>query len=218
MFRRLWDKETVVLDLMFGTAPSTLQKAGGKRARRQSDYNNFFIEIVPVPPTRFRPASIMGDKQFEHPQNTHLTNILKTNIRLLEVIKPQQRASAPQVFDLSRAVQTVTQLQVDVNCLIDSTQNKDAAQALPAGIKQVLEKKEGLFRKHMMVKKKKKISLNFYVRPTCRASVSTMPPVRSFLPTPTSRPARSVFPWSLQRSSPTPSPSPSTTSNCCARL
>jgi DNA-directed RNA polymerase I subunit RPA1 len=44
------------------------------------------------------------------------------------------------------------ELQLAVNCLFDTTQNRDASRTLPPGVKQRLEKKEGLFRKHMMVR------------------------------------------------------------------
>jgi hypothetical protein len=37
-----------------------------------------------VPPTRFRPASKLGDAVFENPANVHLTNILRANARIIE--------------------------------------------------------------------------------------------------------------------------------------
>ena len=43
------------------------------------------------------------------------------------------------------------QLQESVNTYMDSS--KDRRKAPPSGIKQILEKKEGLFRKHMMGKR-----------------------------------------------------------------
>jgi len=51
---------------------------------RESDYNQFFLEVIPVSPTRYRPPSKLGDQIFENPQNLHLTNILNANIRILE--------------------------------------------------------------------------------------------------------------------------------------
>ena len=44
------------------------------------------------------------------------------------------------------------ELQATVNCLFDSSKASGAGE-MPAGIRQVLEKKEGLFRKHMMGKR-----------------------------------------------------------------
>ncbi|CAI2197020.1 9708_t:CDS:2, partial [Funneliformis geosporum] len=38
--------------------------------------NMFFIDVVAVPPTRFRPANIVHDKTMENPQNEHLIRIL----------------------------------------------------------------------------------------------------------------------------------------------
>ena len=58
---------------------------------------------------------------------------------------------AVQASNLQRFINAYMELQGAVNCLFDSNQNKDASRSLPAGVKQRLEKKEGLFRKHMMV-------------------------------------------------------------------
>jgi DNA-directed RNA polymerase I subunit RPA1 len=44
------------------------------------------------------------------------------------------------------------ELQSAVNCLFDSSKSGSSAE-MPQGIKQILEKKEGLFRKHMMGKR-----------------------------------------------------------------
>jgi len=55
-----------------------------RKPKRESDYRSFFFEVVPVPPTRFRPASKLGDSVFENPANVHLTNILKANMRVVE--------------------------------------------------------------------------------------------------------------------------------------
>ena len=55
-----------------------------RKPKRDSDYRSFFFEVVPVPPTRFRPASKLGDSVFENPANVHLTNILKANMRVVE--------------------------------------------------------------------------------------------------------------------------------------
>lgn len=55
----------------------------------------------------------------------------------------------------NRLMNAFVTLQNDVNAFIDSTKNQNApAGKIPnPGIKQALEKKEGLFRKHMMGKR-----------------------------------------------------------------
>jgi hypothetical protein len=55
---------------------------------------------------------------------------------------------------LGALLDALIQLQVDVNSYVDSSKNPTPVKQgklPPAGVKQGLEKKEGLFRKHMMV-------------------------------------------------------------------
>ncbi|KAF9107262.1 hypothetical protein BGX29_006781 [Mortierella sp. GBA35] len=121
----------------------------------------FFLEILPVAPTRFRPASVMGDKLFENPQNEHLGKILNTCERIRDLTATEKTDKAdpskiarPNAFKY--LIDAWIQLQHDVNSLIDSTKNPTimrGGKLPPAGIRQGLEKKEGLFRKHMMGKR-----------------------------------------------------------------
>lgn len=53
----------------------------------------FFMDVISVPPSRFRPAATMGDQKFENPQNGLLNAILRqslvvksTNDRLLRMM------------------------------------------------------------------------------------------------------------------------------------
>ena len=68
----------------------------------------------------------------------------------------------------ARAISTWIDLQTTVNCYIDSSKDPSAAAAntIPNGIRQLLEKKEGIFRKHMMGKR-----VNF----ACRSVISPDP-------------------------------------------
>ncbi|KAJ8584792.1 beta and beta-prime subunits of DNA dependent RNA-polymerase [Rhizopogon salebrosus TDB-379] len=124
----------------------------------------FFMEVIPVPPTRFRPPATMGDTLFEHPQNEMLAKVLNTSYKLRDINADLQAASAKGsgVDDtarrrvLSALFEALVQLQVDVNSFIDSNKNPAPVRngkLPPAGVKQGLEKKEGLFRKHMMGKR-----------------------------------------------------------------
>lgn len=122
----------------------------------------FFMEVISVTPTRFRPPAKLGDTLFEHPQNELLTRMLNTSYRLRDLNTELYAASVknPEYDeDIRRSVlqnllNTLVQLQIDVNSFIDSSKNpQPVRQGMlpPAGIKQGLEKKEGLFRKNMMV-------------------------------------------------------------------
>ncbi|KAI8923925.1 hypothetical protein BC831DRAFT_513816 [Entophlyctis helioformis] len=155
----LWKREQTILDVLYGTP----QKDG----TRVSSPDIFFQDVVSVPPNRFRPLSKMGDMMYEHPQNIHLTEIIKSNhaiqdLQLQEREALSQLAGAdPKLLQLRRAeylkrtVESWIKLQQSVNYLIDSSKAPLAAGGKPAppGVRQILEKKEGLFRKHMMGKR-----------------------------------------------------------------
>ncbi|CEH13852.1 beta and beta-prime subunits of dna dependent rna-polymerase [Ceraceosorus bombacis] len=167
-----------------GAAPGT-QIAGG--GNRNAVFDNgasadvFFMDVVAVAPTRFRPASKMGDVVHENPQNALLSKILQTSFAVRdnsaalsqlyekgpeelerggdEVLraKDAQRDWRTRANAASDALMgSVLQLQVDVNSFIDSSKNPAPlaqGRVHPPGVKQALEKKEGLFRKHMMGKR-----------------------------------------------------------------
>jgi DNA-directed RNA polymerase beta' subunit len=118
---------------------------------------------VPVSPTRFRPPAKMGETLFENPHNELLTKMLTTSYRLRDLNAELRAASAKTSTTdddtrrklLGVLLETLVQLQVDVNSFVDSGKNTTRSRngkLPPPGIKQVLEKKEGLFRMHMMVR------------------------------------------------------------------
>ena len=128
----------------------------------------FFMDVIPVAPTRFRPASKMGDDMFENSQNSLLAAVIQTSIRIRSlnsrlkeqalaekselVLEAISKADAGRTFELF--LEAMIKLQTDVNAFMDSNRNTAPVRQgklPPPGIKQVLEKKEGLFRKHMMV-------------------------------------------------------------------
>ncbi|ORE11227.1 beta and beta-prime subunits of DNA dependent RNA-polymerase [Rhizopus microsporus var. microsporus] len=154
----LFEKEGDITTLLFGArdprVPSFIKKA---------TYHMFFIEVLAVAPTRFRPPSVMGDKTFESPQNELLSSILKGSHLVRDLSEELQAISDQEPVDKkmlettrNRFVDSIIGLQHAVNSFIDSTKNPtQVAQGknLPPGIRQALEKKEGLFRKHMMGKR-----------------------------------------------------------------
>jgi DNA-directed RNA polymerase beta' subunit len=158
--RRLYANESVMCSLLFGRhGPfATLSKEGFSFASADM----FFMEVVPVAPTRFRPPASMGDTLFEHPQNELLSKVLNTSYRIRDLNLDLREASIKSAgFDeaarkkiLGTLLDSLIQLQIDVNSFIDSGKNPQPirqGKLPPAGVKQGLEKKEGLFRKHMMV-------------------------------------------------------------------
>jgi DNA-directed RNA polymerase I subunit RPA1 len=122
----------------------------------------FFMDVIPVTPTRFRPAAAMNGTLFEHPHNELLAKVLNTSYRLRDLNVDLRAASqkTPGFDDVSRRklmaalLEQLIQLQNDVNSFMDSNKNPAPmrqGKLPPPGVKQGLEKKEGLFRRNMMV-------------------------------------------------------------------
>lgn len=150
--RRLFTNEAAILALLFNVSGSSTKLTA----------DNFFLNAIAVPPTRYRPPAREGDTIRESPQNGQLTKILNTCQRIAQLnLRRTDEATekSPDKYQyLHQQIEAFVQLQMDVNSLIDSSASNSfvdrmAARQPPAGIKQTLEKKEGLFRKHMMGKR-----------------------------------------------------------------
>ena len=159
--RRLFYNEATICALIFGRH--------GPYAPLSRDYlsfasaDMFFMDVIPVSPTRFRPPAKLGDTLFEHPQNELLARVLQTSYRMRDLnIDLKGASQKTSGFDesarkgiIAALLERLVQLQIDVNSFMDSDKNPQIVRQgklPPAGVKQGLEKKEGLFRKHMMVR------------------------------------------------------------------
>jgi len=178
-----------------GSSSSSSSSGDTKRGSSSSSsegggdgWRMFFTRVVLVPPSRFRPPGKVGDMIAEHPQNTHLKKVLVADAAIRAIYSPDtqkqqdptseqlQLASTPSAsnsaamdIDLSKVVSKWIELQNAVNCYMDSSKDSNVlakTQGGPAGIRQILERKEGLFRKHMMGKR-----VNF----CCRSVISPDP-------------------------------------------
>ncbi|KAJ3205963.1 hypothetical protein HDU82_004852 [Entophlyctis luteolus] len=169
----LFEREAKILNMVFGTNPDLRRPGTPGTVMRVTSPHIFFLEVVAVPPTRFRPASKMGDLVFEDAQNLHLTEILKANSQIRDLriewrqehdrmhseanengteISPENSKKLTEY--LYRIGLACVKLQEEVNYLIDSSkQPAKMGSVPPPGVRQLLEKKEGLFRKHMMGKR-----------------------------------------------------------------
>lgn len=105
--------------------------------------------------------------------------ILNLNERLLQLMTNQSGGSLGEVEakeegkssssnDTTRLVSAILDLQNAVNCLMDSSKDPSplGQRNTPAGIRQILERKEGLFRMNMMGKR---------VNHACRSVISPDP-------------------------------------------
>lgn len=149
----LFEKEGEILDLVYNTRPMPK-----KESRVSPDM--FFVKNIMVPPNKYRPAAQQGPGDIlEAQQNIPFGQILKNCDIINQISKERQNAGADSVTrarDYRDLLQAMVQLQDTVNGLIDRDRgglSGPAAAGAAAGIKQILEKKEGLFRKNMMGKR-----------------------------------------------------------------
>lgn len=117
----------------------------------------FFMQAIPVPPNRFRPSMHLGGMVVENAQNAFLNKIIQSNELVRTNFANNEQANAYKAW---------IELQTQINCFMDSSKDPSANMNPTMGIRQILERKEGIFRKHMMGKR-----VNF----ACRSVISPDP-------------------------------------------
>ena len=158
--RRLFHNEAVMCSLLYGRHGPLAPLS--REGLCYSSADMFFLDVIPVTPTRFRPAASMNGTLFEHPHNELLAKVLNTSYRLRDLNIDLRSASqkTPAFDEVSRRklmgalLEQLIHLQNDVNSFMDSNKNPTPmrqGKLPPPGVKQGLEKKEGLFRRNMMV-------------------------------------------------------------------
>lgn len=129
----LFEKEAPILNLVYG----------GKSKQTQGA-ELFFIKNLLIPPNKFRPeAKTSGNRTAQAAQNAPYIQILERSQRIRQL-----QSERSNYDDLQ---QPWINLQQAVNGLIDK--EKSGSRTAEDGIKQKLEKKEGLFRHNMMGKR-----------------------------------------------------------------
>lgn len=81
--RRLFANEPVMCSLLFGRHGPFAPLTPHNLSLASPDI--FFLEVLPISPTRFRPPAKMNDMLFEHPQNELLARVLVTSYRLRDL-------------------------------------------------------------------------------------------------------------------------------------
>lgn len=142
----LFDREQAVTDLLFAPSP------GRKQVRVPADI--FFMTSVLVIPNRFRPLARQGANQMMEAQ---MNGPLNRVINAANIVTTMMRNSKKDDTDVrkpthAQLMQAGIALQEAVNEVIDNPPSASGPQK-DQGIKQVLEKKEGLFRMNMMGKR-----------------------------------------------------------------
>ncbi|GIY88578.1 DNA-directed RNA polymerase I subunit RPA1 [Caerostris extrusa] len=123
----------------------------------------FFMNAILVPPSRFRRLNVMKNKKYPDQQTALLNEILKSGILIKKIMrkiaKMELTVADEEIISKSTGKNlnekfnnAYHQLQRNVNALFDSESIKSKNKTTQ-GIKQILEKKEGLFRMNMMGKR-----------------------------------------------------------------
>ncbi|CAN2388405.1 negative regulation of protein localization to nucleolus [Pristimantis euphronides] len=165
----LWKNEGFFLKYLFS----------GTLIDKDFSSDMFFLDLLVVPPSRYRPVNRLENKVFANGQTVNMQAVLKDvhaiHILLAAMAEEQKNTSneteeiedsTPPVHEIDRSFlislpgQNLTdklynmwvRLQSHVNIVFDSDLDKLTTNKYP-GVRQLLEKKEGLFRKHMMGKR-----------------------------------------------------------------
>jgi len=168
----LWEAHREFLHFIWSRAALSSRFLAMKSASSSALWQLFFWRTVVVPPSRFRPPSDLGNLKTEHPQNINLSKILVANESMKSLLTSADSVSpeclSNESVNMTKLVSTWIDLQNFVNMYLDSSKNPSSnpADDVPTGIRQVLEKKEGLFRRHMMGKR---------VNYCCRSVISPDP-------------------------------------------
>ena len=109
----------------------------------------FFLQALPVSAARFRPASKMGQQIFENTRSVKLTDVLKAcqSIRDFQANGGARNAAGPRLDNdefNTKLLPIWNNLQLCVNVVVDAGLDTRAGAEPVGGVKQVLEKKEGV--------------------------------------------------------------------------
>ena len=148
----LFEKEQDILKLVYNSH-GFLPNAPPVRAEM------FFVRALLVPPSRFRPQPRVARLAVAESQQNALYKRILSQCQLLNEIRQElkgERESRTRQRDFKDFQDTWVGLQDAVNSLFDAERNPIRPRGnltVEEGIKQKLEKKEGLFRKNMMGKR-----------------------------------------------------------------
>ncbi|KAN0015434.1 hypothetical protein ACTFIU_008165 [Dictyostelium citrinum] len=149
--KKLFENEKEILDMLLGhlvpiVSKDSATKRMGRQFTKESNVDSLFMRVFPVTPARYRPPNFVNGRRSEHPQNSHYKGMVKAN----KMIRQSIDAGEGKAKFL---VNSVCDLQMHVNNMYDNSKSNSNTNEVANGIKQILEKKEGLFRKHMMGKR-----------------------------------------------------------------
>jgi DNA-directed RNA polymerase I subunit RPA1 len=163
--KRTWDLDPFLCSCLFGfgfDSEGFARASPSVSAPSSSGLSKLFVQAVPVPPSRFRPSLMLGLMTVEHSQTQYLVKILQLNALIRTHLDtaggPAVGSANPTTTSSSSSASskvytTWMELQTTLNCYMDSSKDPSASPNTAPGIRQILERKEGLFRKNMMGKR-----------------------------------------------------------------
>lgn len=170
ILRQLWKNERLTMKRIFHFLNLTEQetkeeqavlddviedpKEKLKSANQFQPIDLFFIDTILVSPAKFRPPMSQRGYSFEGPRTAALSNVMKQSIVVQDCID-RMASEADEVIAEQMQLKLQAhwkELQTAVNCLYDNEMDKYGKNKYP-GLKQLIDKKEGLFRKNMMGKR-----------------------------------------------------------------
>lgn len=150
LLNSLFLNERTLIEVLFHSRPNDPEPVTGEM---------FFLRKLVVPPTKFRLPSKVGDQIHTNPKNDLLSGIITTSLRIRDLnqrmsnLKSDGTESKERKQTFSQLMNSLVQIQNEVNAFLDSTKSQSRSTKVLPGVKQTLEKKEGLFRKNMMGKR-----------------------------------------------------------------
>ena len=153
--KKLFENDSGFLHLFFGN----LKYNENHIEIISSAPNMFFLKNLIVPPNRFRPEnSTLENGDFLHQQTSTYIKILNLNADIIQLsLKLDEKKIDPienKTSNFEDLISKWIQLQGTVNSLFDSSKSLSKSEQENAkGIKQLLEKKQGILRMKMMGKR-----------------------------------------------------------------
>ena len=160
--KQLWEAESELMAVLWGR-PADLTRSvlfpdampdaalpGSLGAGPQA----FFVRVLPVPPPRFRPPRVLADLTSDHVQTSALVNVLSIAARLASDFASASQdgiTAADRTKRTETAIASLIRMQETVNAYMDGSLSSE--RGAPSGIRQLLEKKAGLFRQNLMGKR-----------------------------------------------------------------
>ncbi|XP_046400249.1 DNA-directed RNA polymerase I subunit RPA1 isoform X2 [Ischnura elegans] len=156
--RRVWLKDKEFLLAMFPVLRNSSMPCAT---------DLFFLDFITVIPPSARPVQYRDNQIIEPPQSATYKSIIQDSMILLHLAKAVQEGTMEGLTqeakdalahirgsdEVEKLHTAWLELQSNVDHLLDKDLNKTTSGALAHGVKQVIEKKEGLFRMHMMGKR-----------------------------------------------------------------